>query len=110
MSQYLNSHREADWYACPSCGDEVRVGSEGCRKCRGKCPADFEDEAEGDWPDGVDLPEDPEEFDYEDWKKREFGVKAKIKPHHLPLKYWITGIVLLLGMIWAWVFAGFFGH
>jgi hypothetical protein len=102
MSRYLNSPREADWFACPACGDEVRVGSSGCRKCRGKAPV--ADEA---WPDGVDLSEDAADFDYEDWKKREFGKSAKIKPHYLPWKYWVAGILLIVVMIWAAVFAGY---
>ncbi len=105
MSRYLNSPREADWYACPSCGDEVRVGSAGCRKCRA-----LPQEAEAPWPDGVDLPEGAEDFDYEDWKKREFGAAAQVKPPHLPWKYWLGGICLLAALIWIAVFAGFAGH
>jgi hypothetical protein len=103
MSRYLNSPREADWYACPTCGDEVRVGSSGCRKCL-SLPQDAQD---GAWPDGVDLPEQPDDFDYEDWKKREFGKAAQIKPHHLPWKYWLTGICLLAALVWGWIIVGF---
>ncbi len=33
MSRPLNSPKDADWYACPSCGAEVRVGSRGCPAC-----------------------------------------------------------------------------
>jgi hypothetical protein len=106
MSRYLNSPREADWYACPTCGSEVRVGSSGCRQC----PSDKRKEEEEAWPDGVDLPEDPEDFDYADWKKREFGAASRIKPHALPWKYWLAGILLLVAMVWAWVFAGFVAH
>ena len=105
MSRYLNSPREADWYACPTCGDEVRVGSAGCGKCRA-----FPDESETSWPDGVDLPDAAEDFDYEDWKKRESGTASKIKPHHLPWKYWLAGICVLGAMIWLAVFAGFIRH
>jgi hypothetical protein len=105
MSRYLNSPREADWYACPTCGDEVRVGSAGCRKCRNLPPT-----AEEGWPDGVDLPEAAEDFDYEDWKKREFGTSAKVKPHHLPWKYWLAGICVLVALVWLTVFAGFMRH
>lgn len=105
MSRYLNSPREADWYACPTCGDEVRVGSSGCRKCRtvSKEPSEA-------WPHGVDIPEDPEDFDYEDWKKRELGKASKLKPHHVPWKYWLAGICVLAALIWFAVFAGFVRH
>ena len=102
MSRYLNSPREADWYACPTCGNEVKVGSSGCRACPSGKPV-----GQDAWTDGVDLPEDPDDFDYADWKKREFGPSSRIKPHHLPWKYWLAGILLIAAMIWALVFAGF---
>lgn len=132
MSRYLNSPREADWYACPFCGDEVRVGSDGCPKCSSASastssparkssrklkgaparqknvrPDDFENESEGDWPDGLELP-DGDDFDYEEWKKREYGLDGKIKPHGFPWKYWFTAILLLVLMIWGIIAAGFF--
>ncbi len=94
MSRYLNSPREADWFACPECGHEVKVGSAGCRKCRTVPPG-----GEAAWPDGVDLPEGAEDFDYEDWKKREFGTTAKIKPHGFAWKWWITGVLLILAAV-----------
>ena len=102
MSRYLNSPREADWFACPTCGDEVRVGSAGCRKCH-----TLPKEAEEAWPDGVDLPEGAGDFDYEDWKQREFGTASKVKPHHLPWKYWFAGSCVLAALTWFAVFAGF---
>ena len=105
MSRYLNSPREADWYACPTCGDEVRVGSAGCRECRA-LPMDLEDAREG----VADVSEDLEDFNYEEWKKNEFGAAAKVKPSHLPWKYWLAGICLLAAMIWLAVFAGFTRH
>ena len=127
MSRYLNSPREADWYACPSCGDQVKVGSKGCLKCqdigrnkdrnrsRGRHrddtgPAQTSQPTNEAWPDGVDLPDDAEDFDYEAWKEREFGVAGKLKPHHLPWKYWLGGICLLVALIWLAVFAGYMGR
>lgn len=110
MSRYLNSPREADWYACPTCGDEVRVGSAGCRKCLTQPVETPEGAAGGEaWPDGVELPEGAEDFDYEDWKKKEFGTASKLKPHHLPWKYWLAGVLLLVAMTWTLVFLAF-GH
>ena len=58
----------------------------------------------------MDLPEGAEDFDYEDWKKKEFGTAAKVKPHQLPWKYWVAGICVLAAMIWLAVFAGFIRH
>ena len=103
MSRYLNSPREADWYACPSCGDEVRVGSSGCQRCSAAGPA-------ADPDDSADLPDAEPDFDYDDWKKREFSTASRFKPHHLPWKYWIAGILLVLAMLWGAVFAGFLSY
>ena len=96
MSRYLNSPREADWYACPFCGHDVKVGVAHCRKCQ----------ALGSVSQATDSPdaaadESEEEFDYEDWKKREFGRAAKYKPHHLPWKYWLAGLVLIISLFWG---------
>lgn len=104
MSRYLNSPREADWYACPNCGHEVRVGSEGCRKCHGQAPGES---GEGDWPDGLDLPEDSEVFDHEAWEKKEFGSASKLKPADLPWKFWIGGVAVLLALLWMAIFSGY---
>ena len=105
MSRYLNSPREADWYACPACGAAIRVGSSRCRRCGGPEAAEEDGESEG-----AELPESEEDFDYEDWKKREFGPAASFKPHQLPWKYWVAGLALVLALLWGLVFAGFARH
>ena len=99
MARPLNSPKDADWYACPSCGAEVRVGSRGCSRCAGKT-ADWEKE---DYLDGVDMPEDASEFDYNDFVKREFGGggPSRVKPHHIKWKWWITAVLLLSASFWA---------
>ncbi len=100
MSKYHNSAKADDWYACPSCGDEVRVGSSGCPRCRDM--PDVEDDAT--YLDGVDLPGE-EEFDHAAWAKKEFGASSKIKPPHLAWHWWIAGILLVAAMIAAAGFA-----
>ena len=98
MSRPLNSPKDADWYACPSCGAEVRVGSRGCPKCS-KGGKSWEQD---DYLDGVDAPEDAEDFDYNDFVKREFGTAgpSRLKPWGIAWKWWITGVLLLALMIW----------
>ena len=102
MSRPLNSPKDADWYACPSCGTEVRVGSRGCPKCsRDTALKSWEQD---DYLDGVDVPEDAAEFDYNDFVKREFGRRsARLKPAGLAWKWWLAGILLLAALIWVWV-------
>jgi hypothetical protein len=101
MARPLNSPKDADWYACPSCGAEVRVGSRGCPQCSGK-PARWEQE---DYLDGVDAPEDPSEFDYNDFVKREFGggKASRLKPHQIKWKWWITAVLLLAASLWTFL-------
>ena len=99
MSRPQQPPKDADWYACPGCGGEVRVGSRGCPKCSGKS---WEQE---DYLDGVDVPEDAEDFDYDDFVKREFGSgSARLKPPGLAWKWWITGVLLLAAIFFGWMF------
>lgn len=97
MASPQNSSKDADWYACPFCGTEVRVGSKGCPGCTPGAGKSWQQDSS---LDGVDLPDDPEEFDYDDFVKREFGKTARVvKPAGLKWKWWITGVLLLAGMI-----------
>lgn len=98
MSKYLNSPREADWYACPSCGDEVRVGSSGCRRCNAFA------EDPGEAAEKVHPAGDADDFNYDDWSKKEFGTLSRFKPHHLAWKYWIGGLLVLLAMLFGALF------
>jgi hypothetical protein len=101
MAHPLNSPKDADWYACPSCGAEVRVGSRGCPQCTsGKKPKWEQDE----YLDGVDPPEDASDFDYRDFIKREFGHgPSRLKPGGIAWKWWITAVLLLAAMIWGFL-------
>lgn len=99
MAKHLNFPKDADWYACPSCGTEVRVGTRGCPKCTPGAGGKWKQEK---YLDGVDVPDDPEDFDYNDFVKREFGTRpSRLKPHGIKWKWWITGVVLVLLMIWG---------
>lgn len=78
----------ADYYLCPGCGNDVKVGSAGCPKCNHLDPW----EVESDYPDGVNLPGD--EFDYDKFCEDEFG--SSVPKRGLPLLWWITAVVLLI--------------
>ncbi|MFO1531158.1 MAG: hypothetical protein U1F77_15835 [Kiritimatiellia bacterium] len=43
----------------------------------------------------LNLPD--EEFDYEDWKKKEFG--GSVRPRGISWMWWVTGIVLLAAIL-----------
>lgn len=83
---------------CPVCGEWVHRGQAACDEC-GAC-------AKSGWKahagvyDGLDLPGDEDEFDYDDFVAREFGGKEKFKPP-IPVFWWWVGIVLVIAMGWA---------
>lgn len=100
MAKDRKSLPDADWYICPSCGAEVRVGSDGCRTCG---PGIREEWAQDDYLDGVDLPDDPDEFDHKAFVKKEFGIASRFKPCGLRWYWWLTGLVVVGAMIAGFV-------
>lgn len=75
--------RTDDWYLCPGCGAEVKVGSEGCEHCAGldEDSLDFENYTEEADPGFADIPAghsgEDDEFDYEEFVGREFEGKPR---------------------------------
>jgi hypothetical protein len=92
MSKNIQQFKGADWYACPSCGGEVRVGSSGCKACGPGIPEAW---LQDDYLNGIDLPDKDSDFRYEEFVSREFGVASQIKPAHLSWKWWLVGITLV---------------
>ena len=86
----------ADYYLCPGCGDEVKVGSKGCPKCNRLDPWEIEG---NDIYDGLDLPDD--DFDYDEFVDREFG--KSVSTNRLKFVWWISAVILLIALIFAWV-------
>jgi len=84
---------KADYYICPGCGGEVRVGSRGCPKCNQLDPWEIED---NEIYDGVDLPDD--EFDYKKFVANEFGGQV-VNRKGFSLFWWIVAVILLIAMI-----------
>jgi hypothetical protein len=74
---------------CPVCGEDVPRGALACPECGADERSGWREEAE--IYDGVDL---PEEFDYDDFTRREFGRSAK--PAGISTVWWVTAIVLLV--------------
>jgi hypothetical protein len=88
MAGRENRRRKAP-EVCPVCGEDVPPGARACPECGADHNSGWREDA--DLYDGVDL---PDEFDYEDFKRREFGVS--LKPTGLPLAWWFTAIVVLI--------------
>jgi hypothetical protein len=71
--------------ACPECGADEATG--------------WADAARGATPADLGLPD--EDFDYEEFARREFGPAAP-KPQGLTWLWWLTGIAVLAAIIVAW--------
>lgn len=95
---------KADYFICPECGAEVRVGSRGCSRCASdratKAWDDRKPWEQDEAYDGVDLPGD-DEFDYQAFLDEEFGGgRKKSKREWL---WWGTALVLLIALVVGWV-------
>ena len=85
-------------FICPNCGAEVPASAKACPECGS-------DEKTG-WSantiyDGTGI-EDPGEFDYEDWKRREVEGRSPRRTR----KHWLWGVVgvmILLALVWLFV-------
>ena len=59
--------RRRDPFPCPNCGADVPSGALACPECGSDARTGWSDET---LYDGLDL-EDPDEFDYDEWLRRE---------------------------------------
>jgi ribosomal protein L40E len=96
---YLNS-RPVTPKVCPVCGEDVPPRALACPECGADHRSGWKKEAL--LYDGLDMPE--EEFDYDAFLQREFGVKKRAS--FLPSLWWITGVVLLLAWLLFWMIGG----
>jgi len=75
---------------CPVCGEDVPRNALACPECGADHNSGWREDAE--IYDGVDL---PEEFDYEEFTRREFG-GGSAKPAGIRKLWWLTAIVVLV--------------
>jgi hypothetical protein len=74
---------------CPVCGENVPRGALACPECGADHNSGWREDA--DRYDGIDL---PDEFDYEEFTRREFG--GSPKPAGIRMVWWFTAIAVLL--------------
>jgi hypothetical protein len=98
MARQQNMRQESP-AVCPVCGEDVPRGALACPECGADHNSGWREDA-GSY-DGVDL---PDEFDYEDFTRREFGSSPK-PPRGISAIWWITAIVLVL-LTLLYFFAG----
>ena len=79
---------------CPHCGAEVPPNSQACPECGADENTGWSEEVESG---NLDLPE--ENFDYEDFLKREFGGGKNPVPRGIKWYWWLVAVILVTALL-----------
>jgi hypothetical protein len=82
---------------CPNCGAEVPRNARACPGCGADEHTGWSDAAV---TDGLDLPDD--NFNYDDFVKREFGSPSPV-PRGLHWFWWVIGLIVLVAFLALWL-------
>ena len=87
-----------DGFICPVCGAEVPAKAKACPECGADEKTGWSDNT---IYDGTDI-EGPDEFDYEDWKRREVEGRG---PRRTRKKWfwWVVAVLILAAVLWLFV-------
>jgi len=78
---------------CPNCGASVPRNAKACPECGSDEQTGWSDVAE---TDGLDLPD--ENFDYDDYVKKEFGSKSPV-PRGIKWYWWVIAVILVVAFL-----------
>jgi len=82
---------------CPNCGAEVPPKAKACPECGADEQTGWSEAAhEG----GLDLPD--QNFDYDDFVKREFGDKSPV-PRGIHWFWWVTALLVAAAFLAFWL-------
>ena len=87
---------ESEYFDCPHCGARVAVGAVACRECGSDAETGWAPEAstyETDVDAGYD---EDEEFDYDDFLRREFPEQAPAASMRIVITKWTIAAVVAL--------------
>jgi hypothetical protein len=82
---------------CPNCGAEVPPKAKACPECGADEKTGWSEEARAS---GLDLPD--ENFDYNDFVKREFGDRSPV-PRGIHWFWWVVAVGVLVAVFALWV-------
>ena len=83
---------------CPNCGAEVPPGAKACPECGSDERTGWSEKA---GYDNLNLPD--EDFDYDDFVKREFNGEQLV-PRGIHWFWWMVTILIVAGLIcWWWL-------
>jgi uncharacterized membrane protein YvbJ len=78
---------------CPNCGATVPRNAKACPECGSDEQTGWSDAAE---TDSLDLPD--ENFDYDDFVKKEFGGKSPF-PRGVKWYWWVIAVILVVAFL-----------
>jgi len=81
---------------CPNCGADVPPNAKVCPECGADEKTGWSEEAQSA---GLDLPD--ENFDYEDFVKREFGGGKNSVPRGIHWFWWVVGLLIVAAFVWG---------
>jgi uncharacterized membrane protein YvbJ len=76
---------------CPTCGADVPRGAKACPECGADEKTGWSEDA---YASGLNLPE--EEFNYDEFVKREFDPKPARIPRGIHWAWWLVAMVLVI--------------
>jgi uncharacterized membrane protein YvbJ len=82
---------------CPNCGADVPRRARACPQCGADDQTGWSEAAQ---TSGLDLPD--EEFDYDDFVKREFGGRKPI-PRGIHWFWWLVALGLVIAFLVFWI-------
>ena len=82
---------------CPNCGAEVPRKARACPECGADEATGWSEEARAS---GLDLPD--ENFDYDDFVKREFGDKSPV-PRGIHWFWWVIALLVVAAFLTYWL-------
>jgi hypothetical protein len=82
---------------CPNCGAEVPPKARACPECGADEQTGWSETAR---TDGLDLPN--QNFDYDDFVKREFEDKGPV-PRGIPWFWWVIALLVVAACLTYWL-------
>ena len=82
---------------CPNCGAQVPRNAQACPECGSDEQTGWSEDAH---IGSLDIPD--EDFNYEDYVKREFGGESPV-PHGIHWAWWLVAVAVLAGMLILWL-------
>jgi hypothetical protein len=79
---------------CPHCGADIPPNAKACPECGSDEKTGWSEEARHA---SADIPD--EDFDYEEFVKREFGKQQKLVPLGIHWFWWLVAVLILGAML-----------